>query len=230
MSKLLLLITTIVITLAFSGCTGVIPGGTMPNMDHSTTATGTPMADMNSSRVLTNTQTSGMEHSSMMTGTEVITKTQMADMDPAKPFDAQFIDGMIAHHQGAIKMAKQALEQAEHEELRTLAENIIAAQTQESEEMMAWRQSWYPDLPPTGGMSMNMGDMAIDTDTIKPFDQAFIEAMISHHQGAIEMAKMAQHMAEHEEIKHLADAIITAQQAEIEQLQGWLQAWYNVSQ
>lgn len=208
------------VVLTVGGCAGAMSGGSMGNMDHN--AMHTPMA--------------GMDHSGMMTHTETITGTQMGNMDhsmmqvdPAQPFDAQFIDSMLEHHRGAVTMAEQALEQAEHEELRTLAEAIIAAQTQEIEQMTAWRESWYPDLPPTAGMAMSMGEMTISDDTGKPFDQRFIEAMISHHQGAIDMAKMAQQMAEHEEIKTLADAIITAQQAEIEQMQSWLKEWYGVS-
>lgn len=137
---------------------------------------------------------------------------------------------MIEHHQGAIAMAQQALEQAEQAELKQMAEDVIAAQTQEIEQMTNWRQEWYPDLAPTGGMGMGMGEMMIADDASKPFDQRFMEAMISHHQGAIAMAQMAQQMAEHEEIRTLADAIIAAQQAEIEQMRGWLQAWFGVSQ
>lgn len=177
-----------------------------------------------------------MDHSQMMTGTTTMSETQMGGMDhsmmnldPSQPFDAQFIDSMIEHHQGAVVMAQQALTAAEHEELRTLAKAVIAAQTEEIEQMTSWRQSWYPALAPTAGMGMSMGEMTISSDESKPFDQRFIEAMISHHQGAITMAQMAQHMAEHSEIKTLAAAIITAQQAEIEQMQGWLSAWFKTS-
>lgn len=208
------------VALAISGCAGMMSRDHMGNMDHSTMTT--PMA--------------GMDHSGMMTHTETMTGTQMGHMDhsmmqvdPSQPFDAQFIDSMLEHHRGAVTMAEQALEQAEHEELRTLAEAIIAAQAQEIEQMTAWRTSWYPDLPPTAGMGMSMGEMTISSDESKPFDQRFLEAMISHHQGAIDMAKMAQQMAEHEELKTLADAIIVAQQAEIEQMQSWLKEWYSIS-
>lgn len=144
--------------------------------------------------------------------------------------DAQFIDSMIEHHQGAIDMAEVALEQAEHEELRALAEEIIAAQTTEIEQLQSWRNQWYPDLAPTAGMEMEMGDMMISEDAGKPFDQRFIEAMISHHQGALDMAKLALDQAEHEEIRTLAEAIIAAQESEIARMQGWLTEWYGVSQ
>jgi uncharacterized protein (DUF305 family) len=146
------------------------------------------------------------------------------------PFDARFIDDMIAHHQGAIAMAEMALEQAEHEELRALAEDIIAAQTSEIEQLQSWRSEWYPDLAPTEGTGMGMGEMEISQDESVPFDQRFIEAMISHHQGAIEMAEIALEQAEHEEIRTLAEAVISAQTAENEQMQGWLASWYGVSQ
>ena len=151
-------------------------------------------------------------------------------MDASKPFDAQFIDSMIEHHQGAVTMAQAVLQQAEHAELKTMAEAIIAAQNAEIQQMQGWRTAWHPDLPPTGGMGMSMGDMMISSDESIPFDQRFLTAMISHHQGAIEMAQMAQQMAERQEIKDLADAIITAQQAEIKQMQEWLQAWFGVTQ
>jgi uncharacterized protein (DUF305 family) len=146
--------------------------------------------------------------------------------DDTLPFDARFIDSMIEHHQGAIAMAEQVQTQAEHAELRELADTIIAAQTDEIAQMNEWRQAWYPELPPTDGMGMGMGEMAISDDAGIPFDQRFIEAMISHHQGAIEMAQAAQTQAEHAEIKELAGAIIAAQEAEIEQMQGWQSAWY----
>ncbi|RIK43037.1 MAG: hypothetical protein DCC55_07160 [Chloroflexi bacterium] len=75
---------------------------------------------------------------------------------------------------------------------------------------------------------MDHGTMQMDSST--PFDAQFIDSMIEHHQGAIDMAQMAQQMAEREEVKTLAAAIIAAQEAEIEQMRSWLQEWYGVSQ
>ena len=143
------------------------------------------------------------------------------------PYDAQFIDSMIAHHEGAIAMAKQALQEAERPEIKTLAEAIVTAQEQEIVQLREWREAWYPDLPETEGMGMDMGDMEVSNDTNRPFDQRFIEAMIPHHEGAIAMAKDAQQKAEHQEIKDLAQNIITAQEAEIAQMKQWQQEWFG---
>jgi uncharacterized protein (DUF305 family) len=143
------------------------------------------------------------------------------------PYDAQFIDGMIIHHQGAVAMAEQALQESQRPEIRQLAEAIIATQSQEIEQMTSWRQQWYSDVPITEGTGAHMGDMELSADTSIPFDQRFITAMIGHHDGAIEMAREAQTKAEHEEIRQLAAAIIQAQEAEVEQLQAWQRAWFN---
>lgn len=158
----------------------------------------------------------GMDHSTM---------PGMSDA----PYDAAFIDGMIVHHEGAIAMARQALEQAERPEIQELAEAIVGAQEAEIAQLRAWRDAWYPGLTDTGGMDMDMGPMEVAAgDT--PFEQRFIEAMIPHHEGAIAMARDALQKAERQEIKDLAQAIITAQEGEIAQMREWRQAWYGVGE
>lgn len=177
-----------------------------------------PADDAGAATAMPGAEDAGMEHGAMDHGTVA---------DSSLPFDAQFIDSMIQHHVGAVEMAQMALEQAEHEELRALASEIIAAQQPEIEQMQDWRTAWYPELPSTQGMSMDMGEMAIAEDAGVPFDRRFLEAMISHHRGAIQMAQAAQTQAEHTEIKQLARAIIAAQEGEIAQMEEWLADWYG---
>jgi uncharacterized protein (DUF305 family) len=140
------------------------------------------------------------------------------------PFDAQFIDGMIVHHQGAIDMANDALTKAEKPEIKTLSQAILKAQDAEIKQMKGWRTQWYPSLKDTSGMNMDMGPMLVKEGT-QPYDIRFIDAMIPHHEGAIAMAKEALQKAEKPEIKTLAEAIIQAQTAEIEQMKQWRTAW-----
>jgi uncharacterized protein (DUF305 family) len=75
--------------------------------------------------------------------------------------------------------------------------------------------------------------MAQEVETLRnapdPFDRAFIDAMIPHHQSAIDAAQLAQARAVHQEIKDLARAIISAQQSEIDQMQAWRLAWYGAA-
>jgi uncharacterized protein (DUF305 family) len=71
----------------------------------------------------------------------------MGDMqlsaDTSKPFDQRFIEAMIAHHQGAIMMAKDAQQKAEHTEIKTLAQSIIMAQEAEITQMQQWLKEWF---------------------------------------------------------------------------------------
>ncbi|HEU4325180.1 MAG TPA: DUF305 domain-containing protein [Roseiflexaceae bacterium] len=147
--------------------------------------------------------------------------------DANVPYDAAFIDSMIVHHQAAIDMSNQALQESERDEIKTMAQAIIAAQQAEVGQLYGWRKSWYPELPTSAGLESDMGDMEISSDTAAPFDQRFIDAMIAHHEGAISMAKDAETKAERAELKSLARNIIKVQEAEVTQLQEWRSAWFQ---
>ena len=144
-------------------------------------------------------------------------------------YDRDFIDGMVPHHQAAIGMAKVAQRKAEHPELRGLT-RIVADQDGEIAQMKGWRKAWYgsDEIAPgmgghqMGGMDTDLGQL----ENAQPFDKAFIDAMIPHHQSAIDMAKEAQTMATHQEIKDLAGRIIAAQQREIDQMKAWRTQWF----
>ena len=79
------------------------------------------------------------------------------------------------------------------------------------------------------GMGGAMDDMmsGLDGKTGDEFDKAFLSEMITHHQGAVEMAQAALKDAKHQEIKTMANAIISAQTTEIKQMQDWQKTWYG---
>lgn len=86
-----------------------------------------------------------------------------------------------------------------------------------------------PTLHNNGGsMDSTMSSMigGLQGKTGDEFDKAFIAEMIVHHQGAVKMAEAALVNAKHQEIKDLANAIITAQNKEIQEMQAWQKEWY----
>ncbi len=158
--------------------------------------------------------------------------------------DAHFIEQMIPHHQDAITMAQLALEKGQHQEIKTLVQNIISSQSSEIEQMKNWYKTWYGRDLPTGNQVMNvhgmmsnnsgmhMGKMGDDSDldqlkNTADFDKKFIEEMIPHHQMAVMMASMLKQGTTRPEMKQLADDIITAQTSEIDQMRQWYQNWSN---
>lgn len=58
-------------------------------------------------------------------------------------FDKVFLTEMIVHHEGAVSMATSALDNAQHEEIRLMAKDIISAQTKEIQQMKEWQKAWY---------------------------------------------------------------------------------------
>ena len=58
-------------------------------------------------------------------------------------FDKAFLSEMIVHHQGAVEMAKQAITNAKHQEIKDLATAIIVSQNKEIADMKTWQKSWY---------------------------------------------------------------------------------------
>ena len=74
-----------------------------------------------------------------MTGSMNMDMSRTGSMKAGREYDAMFIDMMTPHHQGAIQMAQEALGKAEHQEIKTLAQQIIDEQTKEIEQMKQWK-------------------------------------------------------------------------------------------
>lgn len=148
--------------------------------------------------------------------------------EPA-PYDAQFIDRMIPHHEMAVTMAKEALEKAERAELRQLAQAIVEAQEAEIRQMRAWRAAWHPSLLPTGaGASAPMAAMGGESAPSQGgFDRRFIDEMIAHHEVAVTMATEAQERASREELRQAAAKMAQSQADEIRRMREWRKEWFG---
>jgi uncharacterized protein (DUF305 family) len=179
-----------------------------------------------------------MNHEKIMDHNHSVMELGPADTE----YDLRFIDAMIPHHEGAVIMAQDVLAKSQRTELLELATEIINAQEQEIEQMKQWRKNWYPqalETPMTWNAQMNHS-MAMSEEQIEAmrmdmdlgvadenYDRRFLETMILHHQTAVEMAEDVLEKSERSEIKELANNIITSQQMEIDQMNGWLNDWYG---
>ncbi|MGI5184132.1 DUF305 domain-containing protein [Dactylosporangium sp. CA-152071] len=177
----------------------------------------------------------GMDHGTMGTGapTSVAAPKSGATFNAT---DVKFATDMIPHHRQALDMAKIAQSKATTPEVKALADRIAKAQEPEIATMSGWLTAWGEPVPSPGGMSHgDMGGMGhmpgMMTDqemqdmskaTGKDFDTMFLQMMIKHHQGAVEMAKTEQAQGQDPVAKQLAGKIAADQTAEITEMQGML--------
>lgn len=153
---------------------------------------------------------------------------------PAVPYDLQFIDAMVAHHQAAIDMSLPADSNAMRPELEEFARKVVEGQSREVEMMKGWRRQWYAGRPPTPtimampGMATSMKDMdSRHMLTMKgaEYDRMYVDMMVPHHEGAIVMAREALVKSQRPEIRELAQQIIDSQQGEIDLMNRWKTEW-----
>jgi uncharacterized protein (DUF305 family) len=153
----------------------------------------------------------------------------------AEAADGPFLAGMKPHHEAAIEMAEAAQGRAQHPEIKQLATSIIADQSSEIETIESIHERLFGEPLAAGAhssMGLNADQMGMGMDpaalrTARPFDREFIDMMIPHHQGAIQMARIELADGDDAETKALAEAIIEAQSAEITAMNSWRQRWYG---
>ena len=88
-----------------------------------------------------------------------------------------------------------------------------------------------PTPSSTSHSHMSMAEMSqyLAQYTGDDFDKAFLEMMIAHHEGALDMANIANKNAKHDEIKQLSNAILLTQQKEINDMHTWQHSWGYVA-
>ena len=151
------------------------------------------------------------------------------DEAPHNDADVAFAQQMIPHHEQAVEMAALAATNASDQRVKDLATQIEAAQSPEIEEMQGWLESWGEDATAEdgeehAGMAMSDEDMAaLEAATGPEFDRMFLEMMIEHHTSAIEMAEIEIADGEFPDAIELAQAIKSAQEAEITEMEALLE-------
>lgn len=135
--------------------------------------------------------------------------------------DMQFTMMMIPHHEQAVEMADMILaKEGIDERVTTLAEEIKAAQGPEIELMESWLDDWGTpmgdmDAVDHGGMMSDSDMQALEDATGAKASRLFLEQMIVHHEGAIEMAQTEVDNGQNADVIALAESIIESQTTEI---------------
>lgn len=147
--------------------------------------------------------------------------------------DVMFLQMMYPHHEQAVDMAEMVPQRSQNPELLALATAIEQAQGPEMQQMTALLQSFGKPAPTDGdhgdhgdhqmpGMMSDEQMDALEAANGEEFDRMWLEMMIAHHQGAIDMADTEIADGQNADAKALAESIKTTQQAEIDQMNGML--------
>ncbi|GAB3293406.1 DUF305 domain-containing protein [Epidermidibacterium keratini] len=136
--------------------------------------------------------------------------------------DVMFAQMMIPHHEQAIEMATMAEAASTNKEVLALAADIKAAQQPEIDKLTGWLKDW--DKPTSSDMGgHDMGGMMSEEQmaelkaaTGAQFDQLWLQMMIEHHQGAIDMAKAEISDGKNVDAIEMAKTIEKTQQQEID--------------
>ncbi|MFJ9241783.1 DUF305 domain-containing protein [Streptomyces sp. NPDC101776] len=144
--------------------------------------------------------------------------------------DVSFSKEMIQHHRQAVEMAGLAAGHASSAQVKSLATKIEGAQAPEIRTMSGWLTSWGEQVPEdmsgmdhamssaTPGM-MSEADMGkLEKASGTGFDALFLTMMVEHHEGAVDMARTEKADGKYRPATELAAGVITAQSAEIAQM------------
>jgi uncharacterized protein (DUF305 family) len=143
--------------------------------------------------------------------------------------DVTFAQMMIPHHEQAIEMSEMILaKDGINEQVTSLATQIKDAQGPEITQLNEWLDAWGADTD-MGGMDHGMDGMMSDED-MKALEDAsgdeaatlFLEQMIMHHEGAIEMAETEVNEGENADAIDMAETIVSTQSDEISVMENLL--------
>ena len=140
--------------------------------------------------------------------------------------DADFANMMTEHHIGAVEMSELLLKEGQDEALKTFAQKVIDTQTKEIEEMKKLQNNSTKSADAKEfQQALNQSMGAMMNKEIKIYnnmDSNYAAQMIPHHQSAVEMAKAYLKFGRNVRLILLSNDIVKTQNAEITELQDWL--------
>jgi len=157
------------------------------------------------------------------------------------PDELMFLAHMIVHHQQALDMAALVASRSQREEFVRFARYVDTSQRAEIDQMQALlklaaeRGAEIPHHemsgdPPMAGMLSKAQMAALGAAHGAEFERLWLQGMIYHHQGALDMGRELQNeeFATHRQpfaLDTLVDDILVAQRMEITKMKGWLAQW-----
>jgi uncharacterized protein (DUF305 family) len=147
-------------------------------------------------------------------------------------FEIRFMKDMIEHHQMALMTAMLVEERAVHDELRDIANAIIAEQEAEIALLQGWLKEWYGiELPMHHEMNPGHARMVqkLAALTGPEFEIEFMLHMILHHAGAVVQSLNCVKRAYHPELIELCERMAEMQLHEIYEMKALLDDWYGIS-
>ena len=149
--------------------------------------------------------------------------------DDGRPYndaDVAFATEMIQHHAMALTMVDLTVQRQVSPELAALAEQIRASQAAEIETMVDWLEEWGEPVPETvrdhaNAHGADHGEDLAELERLQgaEFEEEWLETMVDHHDDAVDMAEDQLDDGEAPETLRLAEQVIKAQRAEIEQME-----------
>lgn len=138
--------------------------------------------------------------------------------------DRAFVAAMVPHHRSAVEMAKIAQQRGESAFVKRLADDIVTTQTEEIATLRREDEALDTAGVEKGSLgvpehAMGMNDDPAELRTAQPFDESFLQMMVPHHEGAIELARAELVKGQDPELKALAQQIIDAQEREISEME-----------
>ena len=155
--------------------------------------------------------------------------------------DLMFLTHMIVHHQQALEMAAMVPTRSHREEFVRFARYVDGAQRAEIDQMKTLlqaaadrgQQAPHHDMsgdPPMHGMLSKAQMAALAAASGPEFERLWLQGMIYHHQGALDMARAQQERqfaSQHQPygIDVMVDDVLNSQRAEITKMNHWLMQW-----
>ncbi|MDP9736108.1 DUF305 domain-containing protein [Curtobacterium sp. 260] len=163
------------------------------------------------------------------------TSTASASASAHSDQDVMFAQMMLPHHKQAVEMSDMLLAKGSGVDtgVTDLAKQIKAEQSPEIKQLTSWLKSWgEPTESGHLGMGHSMSGMMSDSDmsdldksSAKNAGQLYLEQLVQHHEGAVDMAKTEVTKGANIDAVRMAKSIVSGQTEQITQMKDMLSSF-----